>query len=180
MKEIILSVILSADLFLSAAACCTGGIRIPKVSGLVINLICSAMLGASMVISGVIAGFLPEKLFHSVGAAIMISIGAATVLKSLVRFLLPKMCGEKRLKIGDLSLAVQIYLDDTAADLDRSKVISVPEAAMLALASSLDSAATGLSCGTSLNPLTAALATFAAGTLALAAGSALGLKLSAL
>ena len=49
--------------------------------------------------------------------------------------------------MGKSPIVLKIYLDDTAADFDNSKILSAAEAAALALASSLDSAAVGISCG---------------------------------
>ncbi len=76
---------------------------------------------------------------------------------------------------------MKLYLDDTAADRDHSKILSLGEAAALAAAGSLDSAATGLSAGlTDVRPLYAALFTFIAGTLAIILGNIAGKKISSM
>ncbi len=76
---------------------------------------------------------------------------------------------------------VRLCLDDAAADIDSSKVLSTGEAFFLAFAGSLDAAATGLSCGgTNISGVYAALSTFICGAAALTFGSLTGRKISSL
>lgn len=183
LKEIFLAVIVSVDTLLAAAAFCNSGIKIPLTSAAVIDLISAAVLGISIAFSDLLSSFIPLRTCRILGAAILVTIGSLTIAKSLVRSLIHHIenKGELSLKMGSSSLILKLYLDDTAADIDRSKVLSAGEAAALALASSLDSAATGLSCGCGdISPLSASLFTFICGAFALMLGSFAGKKISSL
>lgn len=183
LKEIFLAVIVSIDTFLAAAACCNSGIKIPLLSALVIDVICAAVLGVSIAFSDILCGFIPLRICRLCGEAILISLGAVTIAKSLVRSLIRHISdrGELSLKMGSSPLILKLYLDDTAADIDHSKLISAGEAAALALASSLDSAATGISCGYGdISPFAAFTAAFICGGAALFLGSLTGRKISSL
>ena len=87
LKELFLSVIISIDIFLAAAACCNSGIRIPLLSAAVIDLISAAVLGISMTFSDIICRALPTELCRTAGEAVLIIIGSATIAKSLFRSL---------------------------------------------------------------------------------------------
>ena len=180
-KEIILAVIVSFDTFLVSAACCNSGIRIPVLPAVVINFIGGAVLGVTLGFSGLLSHFLPVSFCRTAGTVVLCMIGTVTIFKSLVRILADSLSekGELSLKTGFSGLMVKLYLDDTAADLDHSSSLSLSEASALALASSLDSAATGLGCGTAgISPVKAGIFAFISGFIALMAGSLLGRKIS--
>ena len=182
LNEVILALIVSFDTYLVAAAYCNSGIRIPPASAAVINLTGAAVLGLSLLLSDIAGCFIPAELCRTLGLIVLTSIGVITVFKSLVRILVRRLSqkGELSLRTGSSGLVIKLYLDDTSSDIDNSKTLSPAEAAALALASSLDSASTGLSCVfCGISPLRTALFTFAAGFAAIAAGSLTGRKISA-
>jgi len=182
-KELILSLIVSVDTYLAAAALCNSAISIPLRSAMLINAVSAAVLGISIKISSLLGNILPAYLFHKCGAALLTAIGLLTIFKSLVRSITRKLSqnGGISLKTGKGSLVVRLYLDDTAADIDNSKMLSPPEAFALALASSLDSAATGLGSGSSgIEPMTVTAAAFICGCAALFFGSLTGRYISKL
>ena len=182
-KEILLAVTISIDTYIAAAANCSGGIRIPLLSSVIINLVCSAVLGISLYLSGLLGQCISPDLFRICGRCIIISIGLLTILKSFARPLARRVAekGELSLKLGKTPLALKLYLDDTAADMDSSKVLSAGEAAALALASSLDSAAMGMGSGFSdISPFIASAAAFVCGCAAVQTGILTGKKLSSL
>jgi len=183
LKEFFIAFIVSIDIFLAAAACCNNGIKIPMLSAAVIDLICAAVLGISIAFSRLICSFVPLNIFKICGTAVLIILGSFTIAKSLVRSLIRRTSdkGELSLKMGSISLILKLYLDDTAADADHSNLISASEATALALASSFDCAATGLSCGYGdISPYTAFAAAFVCGAAALFLGSLTGRKISSL
>lgn len=182
LQEVFLAFIVSFDTFLVAAAYCNSGIRIPFTSVAVINLMGAAVLGLALTLSDIAGGFIPAELCRTLGLIVLTSIGVITVFKSLVRILVRRLSqrGELSLRTGSSGLIIKLYLDDTAADTDGSKSLSPSEAAALALASSLDSAATGLSCGfCGISPLRTAALAFFAGFAAVAVGSLAGNKIAA-
>lgn len=179
LKEIFTAAAVSVDIFLAASACCSSGIRIPFFSAVMTALISAAVLGLSMTFSDILGSFLPEEVCRSIGTAALILIGSAAIGKSVLRHIAVRkgISPEKR----EGSLMVRLCLDDTAADMDRSKVLSAGEASVLALAGSLDSAATGLSCGfNGISPLTSSVFTFFCGAAAVFLGSLTGRKISSL
>ena len=180
-QELILAFIVSIDTYLVAAAYCNSGITIPLTSAAVINLTGAGVLGISLLVSDIAVSFIPAGICRTLGLIVLTSIGVLTVFKSLVRILIRRLSenGELSLRTGSSGLVIKLYLDDTAADIDDSKTLSPTEAAALALASSLDSAATGLSSGSfGISPLRTALFTFIAGFAAIAAGNITGKKIS--
>ena len=132
-EAVFLAVIVSFDTYLAAAAYCNSGIRIPVLSAAVINLISGAVLWLSLSFSGILREYVSAGFFHILSVAILTFIGAMTIFKSLVRRLSRRLSerGELSLKMGKSPIVLKLYLDDTA----------------LAAASSVDSAAVGISCG---------------------------------
>lgn len=181
--EIFLAVIVSLDTYLAAAAYCNSGIKIPLLSMSVISLISAAVLGVSLEFSDFIGRFVPSGVCHICGTAVITAIGIITIFKSIIRSITKHLSekGEVSVRSCRYGIVMKLYLDETAADFDNSKILSAAEAAALALASSLDSAATGLSSGFSgINPLTAFLFTFIAGLISIALGNVTGKKISSL
>lgn len=181
LQEVMLALIVSIDTFLAAAAYCSSGIRIPHLSAAVINLTGAAVLGISLLLSDIAGCYVSAELCRILGMTVLTATGVITIFKSIVRILVRRLTqkGELNLHTGSSGLVIKLYLDDTAADSDNSKLLSVSEAAALALANSLDSAATGLSCGgCGISPLRTALLTFAAGFAAITAGNLTGKKIS--
>ena len=182
-KELFLALIVSLDTYLVSAAYCNSGIKIPAASGAVINILGAAVLGLSIKFSEIMGNFIPANLCRRLGTVILVFIGAFILLKGLVRNLVAHLSekGELSLKIKGSSVVLKLYLDDTAADFDNSKVLSIGEAAALALASSLDSAAIGLSSGMGeIDPAASSILTFLCGSAALLLGSLTGKKISSL
>ena len=178
-KEIFLALLVSFDICLAAASFCNSGIKIPAVSAVVISLSGSLILSISLGFSEILSKHISPAIFNVLGMIVLSVIGLATILKSLIRNLAKK--GIFPLKKGNTCIIAGLCLDDTAADTDNSKILSPCEAAILALASSFDSAAMGLSCGSSeMIPLRAAVFTFFAGSAALFLGNIIGKKISSL
>ncbi|MCD7811075.1 MAG: manganese efflux pump [Ruminococcus sp.] len=181
--EIFLALIVSLDTYLAAAAYSDSEIRIPPLSALIISFTGAAVLGISLKFSELLSRFIASGICSAAGLIILIVIGIITMFKSFIRCLIKRLSGEGRdsLKINGFGLGISIYLDETAADIDSSKSLSAYEAAALALASSLDSAATGINCGfTGIQPLPAAIFTFVAGFLAIILGGLTGKKISSM
>lgn len=182
MKEaIFLAFIVSIDTYLAAAAYCNSGIRIPMLSGLVISGISGVVLWISLSFSELLGRYIHAGAFHVISVAILTFIGTLTIFKSVVRMIVRKISekGEFSLKIGKSPIVVKLYLDETAADFDNSKVLSVYEAAALAAASSVDSAAVGISCGYSgISPAAVSVLAVIFGFAAIISGGITGKKIS--
>lgn len=182
-EEIFLALIVSLDTYLVAATYSNSEIKIPPLSASIISAISAGILGISVKFSDFLGEFIPTEICQITGLIILTVIGMITVFKSLIRCLVKNLSGKKALslRMNGFGLGISIYLDDTAADIDKSKSLSAYEAAALALTSSLDSAATGINCGFSgINPITAALLTLIAGFFAIIFGGLTGKKISSL
>ncbi|MBD5159182.1 MAG: sporulation protein [Ruminococcus sp.] len=181
--EILLAIIVSLDTYLVAVTYCNSNIKIPFFSMCVISFISAGTLGISLKFSDIIAGFLPPAVCSTSGKIIIISIGIMTIFRSILKSLTNHISekGELSVRSGKYGIVMKLYLDETTADFDNSKVLSVPEATALALASSLDSAATGISSGfAGIKPFPAFIFTFIAGLISITLGNFTGKKLSEL
>ena len=183
LKEIILAFIVSIDTYIAASACCNSGIRIPLSSAVIIDLFSASVLWVTVTMSDMISGVVSPHTCHIIGTVILIIIGTLNIAKSFLRNLIGYISekGGISLKMGNLSMFIKLCLDDTAADMDCSKVISPGEAVILAVAGSFDSAATGLGCGGGdISAAAASSAAFLCGAAALMLGSLTGRKISSL
>ncbi len=180
-REIILSVIVSIDIFLAAAAYGCNKIKIPLSSAMLINIIGAFFLWISLLLSSIIGEFISEKIFGLLGFLILLTIGFTTVFKSFIRNLVRRLekSGELSLHTKESGIVIKLYLDDTAADVDNSKILSPKEAAALATAASLDSLSIGFGMGgNKINPAIAAVFAFIAGFAAIILGGITGRKIS--
>ena len=179
--EIFLAVIVSLDTYLVAVTYCNSGIKIPFFSMSVISFISAATLGISLKFSDFISEFLPQEVCSISGKIIIIFIGIMTIFRSILKSITNHISekGELSVRSGKYGIVMKLYLDETTADFDNSKILSATEAAALALASSLDSAATGISSGFSgIKPFPAFIFTFIAGIVSINLGNFTGKKLS--
>lgn len=182
-QEIILALIVSADTFLTAAAYRSSDIKIPVLSAFVINFTGAFVMTLSLILSDFLGQFIKPEICSIAGFIILTAIGLVTIFKSIVRTLVRKLSerGCIALKTNASGIIVKLYLDDTSADSDGSQTLSAHEALALALAGSLDSASTGLSCGfNDIRPVLSGVFTLLAGFMALALGTLFGRKISSL
>lgn len=149
LRNLLLSVIISIDIFLASVVYGSSKIKIPPLSVVIISSVSAAIFGVSAMISGLLNLIISAEIFRFISFIILTFIGTTAVLKSLFRSFVRRLSqrGELSWKPGSAGIVIKLYLDDTAVDLDSSKTLSPMEAFTLALTSALDSAATGLSCG---------------------------------
>lgn len=182
LKEFILAFIVSIDIYLATAACCNNCIRIPLPSAFIIDIFSASVLWLSVTLSDFISVYISSHTIHIIGTVVLISIGSMNIAKSVFRNIIRHISDKDgiSIKMGEMSVFVKLCLDDSAADMDSSKVLSVGEAVVLALAGSLDAAATGLSCGCDISAAYAFLSALVCGAFALMLGSLTGRKISSL
>jgi len=151
-EALLIAAAVSLDAF--AASFAYGGkrIKIPLLSVLVISFVCAASLGVSLLAGEILGVFLPKQL------TVLISFGIL------------------------FSLGIWKLLDDSELknfDTDDSKIISVGEAAALAVALSLDGLAVGFGAALgNANSVAVILCAFAIGAAAVWLGGFLGLKIA--
>jgi putative Mn2+ efflux pump MntP len=152
-EGIALALACSVDAFAAGFAYGGRGIHIPWLSGLLLAFVCTVFLGASLWLGGVLSKFIPGWLTAAVCFVILFSLGAAKLLESIIRRT-PK---------------------EGTADKNKDMTISPAEAAVLAIALSLDGLAVGFGAGVGqADALVTVIASLIIGTAAIMGGAKFG------
>lgn len=150
MEALVLVFALSFDAFVSGFSYGTNKIRIPFRSILIIGMVCSILLGFSLMFGQFAGNFLPSELTRVFCFSILFLLALtklfnygikAWIRKSHMR--VPKVS----FHIMDVHFLLQVYCDSTKADADCSKSLSSKEALALAIALSVDGLAAGFGAG---------------------------------
>ena len=137
---------LSLDTFTAGFAYGGDKIKIPVLSAMIINIVCSSILGLSLFAGAFLRPLLPDWLTLTIAFAILFIIGLIKLLDSITKSLIRRHSNlNKEIKITMLNFRfiINLYANPEAADIDHSKTISPGEAAVLALSLSLDGMAIG-------------------------------------
>ncbi|MBC8590277.1 sporulation membrane protein YtaF [Wansuia hejianensis] len=182
MEYILLVLTLSLDAFVASIAYGSKKIKIPFLSILTINLVCSLFLGLSIVLGSLFKRILPSSTASILSAAILIGLGVFYLFESIVKNILEKKSDSNKklkLKISDIWFIIDIYVDETMADLDKSNRLEAKEAVYLATALSLDSI--GIGFGSSLvniNYISIMILSVIVGVISIFSGLILGEKIA--
>jgi putative sporulation protein YtaF len=113
---------------------------------------------------------------------ILFILGIIKFFDGCIKTLITKHKLDKRqvtFKLHDIRFILQVYADNTQADIDHSKELSPVEAASLAIALSFDGLAVGFGAGLSnINPLEVIILSIVLGAIAVLTGSFIGNRLS--
>lgn len=173
---------LSVDALVASFAYGTRQIRLPWRSILVINLICSAIVGLSLGLGSLAALFLSPNLRRGLCFGVLFALGLIKLMDGITRWAIRRygnLDGQLGFSLFSLRFVLHVYADPAAVDLDHSKTISVTEAASLALALSLDGAAAGFGAAMGQASIPAVVtASLLTNQLTLMLGSWLGERLS--
>ncbi|WP_129723183.1 sporulation membrane protein YtaF [Xylanivirga thermophila] len=146
LETLLLVAVLSIDAFVASIAYGTSKIKVPIKSIVIINVVCSAFLGLSLFLGSVIKHFIPENITIIISFFILLFLGIYYLFESIVKSNLRKKSRPSKMvkfRVFDLQFIINIYVDETRADVDNSKYLSSKEAFYLAVALSLDSLAVG-------------------------------------
>ncbi|MCL2589096.1 MAG: sporulation membrane protein YtaF [Oscillospiraceae bacterium] len=127
-------------------------IRIPLRSLIIISLICSGVLGVTLLLGAQMGEWIDDSLAAVLSFTILFGLGLLRVCDSGLKNWIRRRGdtgGQIKFSAFNLKFILQIYADPKAADADGSRVLSLGEAAVLALALSLDGIAAGLGAGLS-------------------------------
>lgn len=171
---------LCIDSFVASIAYGTSKIRIPFVSIIIINLVCTTTLACSLLIGSILKSFLPGNLPVVLGFLLLMALGIYRLFEYIFKAYISK-CSKSdsplTFKIFDFQFVLQVYADEIKADFDNSKCLNVKESFYLALALSLDSLAVGIGSSLcSINYLQVLLLCFVIGIIAVSLGVFLGRK----
>lgn len=150
METILLVLTLSIDAFVASLAYGTNRIKIPIKSIVFIDIMCAIFLALSMLLAISFKKILPINVASTISFILLIILGIYYLFESIIKKYLNKKSSKKKqvkLKLFNLWLIIDIYIDETKADLDNSKTISLNEALYLAIALSIDSIAIGFGTG---------------------------------
>jgi len=146
MEAAALAIILALDAFAACFAYGCKKIKIPLISGHVINLICTAVTGFSFLIGAIFAQHIPAELAIWLSFGILMTIGVIKLLDSITKSIIRKHTDinkEIALSLFNFKLILHLYANPEAADVDASESLSTKEAAVLAVSLSLDGFAVG-------------------------------------
>ena len=141
---------LSIDAFVASFAYATSKIKIPFKSALIINVVSTSILGIALFCGSLISRFIPSIFTTSICFTMLLMLGAAKLFDSTLKALIgPRgsLSRNYQFKVSDFRFFLQVYIDNTAADVDHSLTLSPKESFSLALALSLDGLAAGFGAG---------------------------------
>lgn len=177
MSDIFLILAMITDTFLVSLSYASEKIRIPPLSAVIMSFVSTAVLTLSLCFSQTICLFVPEGYCKAAGSVILIIIGVVQICSNRLKALLKKHSGNKSVKFScfDIDFIIKVYIDETQADTDKSKVLSSKESVALALALSVDSLCGGVAAGISgSNIVWTAIMSFILGIIAVVAGKKAG------
>lgn len=181
METVLLVSVLSLDVFVASIAYGTNKIKIPFLSLIIINIICSIFLASSVFFGSQIKKILPGNSSILLSFAILFLLGVYYLFESIVKTYLKKNLesNEKvKIKLFDIWIIIDVYTDETKADFNQSKTLDSKEALYLATALSLDSIALGFGSSLgSINYLHVIGLSFIVGMFSIWSGSFLGKKI---
>lgn len=144
-QAILLALAVCMDTFFAAMGCSMNGIRIPKRCALLISIVGTIFLSISLFSAQLLNHFIPEVFFQYIGFCILFLLGSSQMMKDMLTALFQKHRPHWNWKA--LGLVIDICFDETLADVDHSKILSMREAVAFSAALSLDSLASGLGAG---------------------------------
>ena len=179
-EAILLAALVSVDAFAAAFAYGCKKTKMPPSSICVINLICVSVIATSFWLGAALLPHIPQWLADVLAFAILFAIGLTKLFDSLIKSIIRKYVRTDRrieLSMFNFKFILRIYADPEAADVDISKTITLKEAAVLALALSLDGFAVGFGAALAgINGWLVVMFTFGLGFTALFLGGLLGQK----
>lgn len=181
LETLLLVFVLSLDAFVASVAYGTNRIKIPFLSISIISTICSGLLAVSLFLGSIVRNIVPGKIAISISFVILLLLGVYYLFEGLIKTYLKKNpSSNKRIKLRllNLHLILDIYLDETKADFDDSKNLNSKEALYLAVALSIDSLAVGFANSLGdIDYIFTILLSFLAGIISVVSGLFIGRRL---
>lgn len=149
-EALCIALALSVDAFAASFSYGTDNIRIPLPSVLVIDGICSFSIALTLLAGSLLKDCIPSRLTGTACFLILFLLGIAKLLDSITRAIIKKHGAISRnihFSLCHFQFVLHLYADPCSADTDHSKTLSPKEAALLAIALSLDGCAVGFGMG---------------------------------
>lgn len=173
-NEAILVVAVSIDTFIMAISCGMDCIKIPFKSALGVGVVGSVMMILSVLLSDIFCNYIPYRFCNILCCVVLCIMGSMNIVKHI----LEKYKKFKSLQVESTEKPsiIDVYLCGSCADCDKSKEVSVKEAVIVSFFMSIDTVATGLVGGSSLNILFLGISVLLVQTFTVWLGSILGRK----
>lgn len=137
------------DSFATSITYGIGKIKIPFHCTLLINIIGAAMLAVSLMLADFISDRISINSIKILSGGLLFIMGTVNLFFPFIKSIFTHCKGKEltNFALVKKSILLAIFLDETKADLDKSKSLSVKEACFLGVALSVDSLASGFSGG---------------------------------
>lgn len=182
LEALLLVIALSIDAFFASFAYGSNKIKIPFISIIIINVICTSILAASLFLGSIIGPYIPKHLTNGICFALLFVLGIVKLFDNWIKTLIRKhnkLNKELKFSMFNINFVLNIYANPEEADRDYSRVLSPLEAASLAIAVSLDGLAAGFGVGlVNINLIEVAFFSFLIGMAAIILGCYIGNKIA--
>lgn len=175
-NSLLLVFALSLDGFLAALAYGARKIKMSIPVAFLISGIGTLFLGISFFASTFITIWIPLWACSLVSFLIFFLLGLSALFKGAIKTFLKNRRNRKvSFACSGFSFVLDVYMDETKADVDFSKDLSVKEAMYLSIALSIDSLASGVACAAgAYHPVVLLFCSFLVGGFFLLSGTKLG------
>ena len=137
---------LSADSFVAGFAYGANKIKINFRCVQIINLVCTAIIGVSLLFGNIIKDYISETVALTISFIVLFILGLSKLLDGFTKSLIKKhtdLTREVKFSLFNFNFILKLYAAPEDSDADASKSISPAEAASIAVALSLDGIAVG-------------------------------------
>ncbi len=149
--NILLVLALSLDTFFACMALGAKKIEIPFISKLIIALVSSFFLTLSLTFGNLLTLFVNQQTLNIIGFLVLFILATVNIFDSLFKkFIQKHIFLTHSINIKYLTLTLNIYIDKTKADKDKSLSLNPAEALVLSILLSMDSLFTGISIQTNI------------------------------
>lgn len=146
MRVFLLILAATVDCFAACVALGAGGIDLPFPAACTVGGTSAVVFTLSLFFSSLIRSFIPDAVFKAIGFGILFGMGLWSFFSGWLRRELCRRASRSRcFRFGfdDVRCVLQICVDETCADLDRSESLSVREAFLFTQSVSVDLFLTG-------------------------------------
>lgn len=153
-KLLILILVVSFDSFCTLSALSSNAIKVKALPVITICTTCSLFFTLGVLLSTLLKNVIPITLFNAISFAILILLGSYSIFSNMLkRYLTKRKNLYKNFKAGEVNFFIDIYLDESKADLDGSNSLNVTEAFLIGLMLSLDTFCAGITLSYSLSKI---------------------------
>ena len=120
MEAALLASSLSLDAFTAGFAYGTSKTKIPFMSAMIINLVCSAITGLSLFAGAILKPYLPHGLTLAIAFLVLFVIGLTKLLDSVTKSIIRKYGGIHKkfnASLFNLRFVLNVYADPETADI---------------------------------------------------------------